>query len=201
MTVEGDRMFRRQSKPRTPPAAVAGDGAAAYRGLRAQVLDLDPASGGLAQGPEHPLAWGALMDIGFASGTATPVTLADGTTSLYTSTGGGITGGGSHPAITAATRAFLACVADHLHELPPETGTGLPAQGRVIIRALTYQGQRAAEASEDDPGYNRHALSPVFHAAHEMITQLRLLDEARTGTARDLRQPPSGNPPAGEIRT
>jgi hypothetical protein len=193
-------MFRRQSKPRTPPAAPAGDGAALYHGLRAQVLDLDPASVELTPGPEHPQVWGALMDMGFPSGTATLVALADGTTSLYTSTGGGIIGGGSHQAVTAATRVFLACVADHLGALAPETGTGLPARGRVIIRALTYQGQRAAEAAEDDLGYHRHALSPVFHAAHDVITQLRLLDEARTGTARDPQQPPNGNPPAGEIR-
>lgn len=194
-------MFRRQNEPGTPPAAPAGDSAAVYQGLRAQVLDLDPASVGLAQGPEHPQVWGALMDMGFPSGTATLVALADGTTSLYTSTGGGIIGGGSHQAVAAATRGFLARVADHLGELPPETGTGLPAQGRVIIRALTYQGRRAAEAAEDDLGYNRHALSPVFHAAHDVITQLRLLDQVRADPVHGPQQPPSGSPPAGKTKT
>jgi hypothetical protein len=32
-------------------------------------------------------------------------------------------------------------------------------------------------AEEDELGYNRHRLAPVFHAFHEVITQLRLLDE------------------------
>jgi len=39
----------------------------------------------------------------------------------------------------------------------------------------------SAQASEDDLGNGRHQLSPVFRAAHRVITELRLLDEARQG--------------------
>ena len=51
--------------------------------------------------------------------------------------------------------------------------------GGGIIRALTYTGQTAGEATEDDLGQGRHPLSPVFHAGHRVITELRLIDEAR----------------------
>lgn len=51
--------------------------------------------------------------------------------------------------------------------------------GRVVLRALTYDGQQADEADEDDLGYGRHPLSPLFHAAHDVLTELRLIDEAR----------------------
>jgi hypothetical protein len=72
----------------------------------------------------------------------------------------------------------MAGVLERHHDLPPDR-LGLPAAGRVVLRALTYDGPRAAEADEDDLGYHRHPLSDVFHAAHEVITELRLLDQSR----------------------
>jgi hypothetical protein len=157
----------------------AASGEDVYQGLRAQILALDPASAGLAQGPEHHVLWGALMETGYPRGTATLVTLADGTTSLYLSTGGGIIGGGFHEAVAAATRSFLTELERHLLVLRPDPDAALPAVGRVIIRALTHTGRMSAEASEDDLGHGRHQLSAVFYAAHRVITELRLIDEAR----------------------
>jgi hypothetical protein len=125
------------------------------------------------------------MEMGFPNGIATLVALADGTTSLYTSTGGGIIGGGFHQAVAAATHAFLNCVEEHITELRPDPDTALPASGLAIIRALTYTGRLSAEAPEDDLGHGRHQLSPVFHAGHQVITQLRMIDEARPGNATD----------------
>ena len=106
-----------------------------------------------------------------------PAALADGTTSLYVSTGSGIIGGGFHQAVADANRAFLTCLAEHLTELRPDTDdAALPGTSRV----MTYQDRLAAEAAEDDLGHGRHSLSPVFHAGHQVITQLRIIDEAST---------------------
>jgi hypothetical protein len=165
---------RRADEPDTTPAA----GEQVYQGLRAQILDLDPAEAGLGQGPDRPVLWGALMDTGYPPGTATLLALADGTTSLYTSSGGGIVGGGFHQAVAAATHSFLEDLERHLFLLKPDPDAALPAAGRVIIRALTYNGRLAAEAPEEDLGYGRHPLSPVFHAAHRVITELRHIDES-----------------------
>ena len=73
------------------------------------------------------------MDMGTRNATATLVGLADGTTSLYLSTGGAVIGGGEHPQVA----------------------------GYTLF------------------GHRRHPLADTFHAAHDVITQLRLLDEAR----------------------
>lgn len=150
-----------------------------YDGLRQQILDLDPAAAGLAASPELPTVWGLLMETGYPGGVATLVALADGTTSLYLSTGGGVIGGGEHRQVAAATRRLLGIVERHLGQMPPSADTGLPAVGRVALRALTYQGRHGAEAAEDDLGYQRHPLWPVFHAAHDVITELRLIEESR----------------------
>jgi hypothetical protein len=158
----------------------AASGEQVYQGLRAQILTLDPAAAGLLHGPDHPVVWGALMETGHPRGTATLVALADGTTSLYFSTGGGIIGGGFHQAVATATRSFLADLEHHLPMLRPDPDATLPAVGQVVIRALTYTGRMSAEAAEDDLGHGRHQLSPVFHAAHRVIAELRLIEEARS---------------------
>lgn len=55
--------------------------------LRGQVLDLDPASVDLAPTADFPRVFGVVMDTAYPEATATLVALADGTTSLYLSTG------------------------------------------------------------------------------------------------------------------
>lgn len=152
-------------------------GVEAYQGLRNQILNLDPAEVGLKPTGPTDRVWACVMDTGYPEGTATLVCLRDGTTSLYTSSGFGIIGGGVHPTVVKANAALLAILTEELDKLPPTTDESLPAVGRTVIRALTFDGPRAYEADEDDLGYERDALSPVFHAAHDVITQLRLIDE------------------------
>ncbi len=144
-----------------------------FSDLRRQVLELDPADAGLAPTDADPQLFGAVLETGFPEGSFTLVCLVDGTTSLYLSNGGGTIGGGEHPEVAEATRAFVRVLAGSLDELGPSAGDALPAPGRVILRALTYDGQRAADLDEDDLGNDRLALSPAFHAAHEVIGRLR----------------------------
>lgn len=152
-----------------------------YDGLRRQILQLDPASVGISPSPTLPRVWGLVMDMTSDAGTATLVGLADGTTSLYLSSGGGVIGGGEHARIAGATRALLRVVEQRLDQMPTTTEAPLPTPGRVVLRAMTYHGQRAVDAAEDDLGHRRHPLADIFHAAHDVITELRLVDEARQG--------------------
>jgi hypothetical protein len=148
-----------------------------YEGLRAAVLGLDPSEYGMSPTAELPRVWGAVMDTGYPNATATVVGLADNTTSLYTSTGGGMIGAGFHQTVATATQALLRTVERHLDQMPRATADELPGPDWVVLHALTHQGRHAVLAEEDELGYNRHPLAPVFHAFHEVITQLRLVDE------------------------
>lgn len=143
------------------------------------MLSVDPDEVGLGATDSTDRVWGCLMETGYPNGTATLVCLRDGTTSLYTSSGFGIIGGGSHQSVVRAAEALLAVLVSELDRLPPSSDQSPPEVGRTVIRALTYQGPRAYEAAEDDLGNGRDALSPVFRAAHDVITQLRLIDEQR----------------------
>jgi hypothetical protein len=153
-----------------------------FHGLRSRILELDPAKAGLDRFTGDRRVWGALMEMGRTNGTATLVALADGTTSLYTSTGGGVIGAGAHAHVTAATKLFLAGVEDHLSLLTPDTDSGVPVAGHVIIRALTYQGRYRVEGPEDELGHNRHLGSAAFRAGHGVLTELRLLDQEKRRT-------------------
>ncbi len=56
----------------------------------------------------------------------------------------------------------------------------LPAQGRVRFYVRTFGGLVTAEADEDDLGYERHELSPVFRAGHAVISEIREIDESKS---------------------
>jgi len=164
-----------------------------FLSLRGKVLGLDPAGRALTgaaatsfaaevaivPSPRLPRVWAVLMETGYPGAVATLAALADGTTSLYLSSGGGMIGAGGQPQVADATLRLLDVAERYLDRLPATLDTALPAAGRVVLRALTYDGQQADEADEDDLGYGRHPLSPLFHAAHDVLTELRLIDESR----------------------
>lgn len=150
------------------------DPTAAVRELRERIFVLPPEEVGLAPTPGGPAVWTVFMETGFPEAVASLLVVADGTTSLYFSNGGGIIGAGEHESVRAAATAFLAAANEHLGELAPATEHPLPDRGRVRFYLRTFTGLLTAEASENDLGENRHPLSPLFHAGHVVITAIRV---------------------------
>lgn len=62
----------------------------------------------------------------------------------------------------------------------PTATFDLPQPGRVRFQLLTVGGGRTAEAGEDELGFGRHPLSPLFHAGQDVITEIRLLSEQQS---------------------
>jgi hypothetical protein len=114
------------------------------------------------------------METGYPSGTATLVTFADGTTSLYFSNGGGVIGAGAHAAVRSASERLLATAEAQLADLEPATETPLPQVGRVRFYIRTFSGTLTAEAAEQALVSKHDRLSPLFHAGHGVITAIRL---------------------------
>lgn len=139
-----------------------------YAKLRGQVLALRSADVGLPAGQP----FGVLMETAQERAVVTLLVIADGTTSLYFSNGGGLIGAGQHESVREAASDFLADVADAADRLEPTTACPLPARGRVRFYLLSDDGIRTAEASEEDLGYQRHELSPLFHAGHAVIAEV-----------------------------
>jgi hypothetical protein len=87
---------------------------------------------------------GVVVDIPRGTGYATLVGFADGSTSLYTSTGGGTIGAGSHAAVAEATGAMLSVVEASADMFPPDDRVDLPPEEYVTITLITRSGRRRA---------------------------------------------------------
>lgn len=154
------------SEPNADPAAVVRD-------MREQIFTLSPGDIGIASGPGHVHVWTVLMETGYPQAVASLVAVADGTTSLYFSSGGGIIGAGQHAAVRSRTEQFVAG-ADALTNLfTPATEHPLPGVRRVRFYLRTFHGLLTAEAAEVDLGENRHELSRLFHLGHAVIAAVR----------------------------
>ena len=77
-----------------------------YNGLRSTMLGA-ASSGQIPRHDDHPDVYGLVIDMPGQGGYATVVALGDNTTSMYTSTGGGIVGAGERPAVAASTQRLL----------------------------------------------------------------------------------------------
>jgi len=146
-------------------------------GLRATALDLDPAEFGFEPTPDLPRVFGAVVDLWYPPTWVSVVGFIDGTTSLYTGTGGGMLGAGEHESAARATRQLLAGFEGALDAFQEDSGTATPGQGMVVFHALTYAGRRRAAAPRDELEAARHPLAVLFFLTHDVITELRLLDQ------------------------
>lgn len=162
-------MWFRKAKP--DPADVMGEMREQVFSTQAQTIDIAPAS-------DHARIWVVVMETGYPEAVASLVVVADGTTSLYFSNGGGIIGAGEHGSVRTAAARFLALANSHADALVPTADHPLPAVARVRFYARTFDGLLTADANEQALGYNRHPLSALFHAGHAVIAAMNATNPA-----------------------
>ena len=157
----------------------APEPAQVYLQLRERILNLDPTEMDLHPSCNAPRVWGVLMETGYKVGSATFVALADGTTSLYYSTGGGMLGSGEFSPVAEASKSLVAQAEDHLQQVSLSYEFPLPEVGQVRFIFLTYTGLFTGEAPEKILAAGGHRFSPLFRKAHEILEQLKLLAEKK----------------------
>ena len=145
--------------------------------LRAMLLRSKPADYGLAATTELPRVWGAMMEMRIGKADVSLVAVAEGSTSLYFSTGGGVIGGGEHETVRVANRKLLVVIeklypAFVLREAPLAVMTGA-----VSFAVFTYEGLRVARDSEESVQLKKSPLWPAYYVGQEVITALRLATE------------------------
>ena len=141
--------------------------------LRAMLLASEPAALGLAPTPELPHVWAALMEMPVGANVATLAAVADGTTSMYISTGGGIIGGSGYESVREANRKFLLAVDKLLAGFVAKAEPLTVVPGAVSFVVLTYDGIRVARDTEARLSSKASPLWPVFALGHGVITALR----------------------------
>jgi len=155
------------------------DPATASRRLRETALSVTAAHLNLAPIEARPHVWGVLMELGYPQAVATLAAFADGSVSLYISTGGGVIGAGEHKPVREEAERLLSLAETHVADFERADETPYPEPGRVRFYVRTFHTTLTAEADDQDLGHLRHKLDPVFHAGHAVITQIRLISEGR----------------------
>ena len=143
------------------------------RDLRRQALAVEASALTLKPTPARPHVWGVVMETGYPEAAATLVVFADGTTSMYFSSGGGVIGAGEHEPVRAAAGQLLSLAESQVSRFTPVADTSLPRAGRVKFFLRTFTGTLGAEAGETELGAGTDRLSEVFLAAHAVITAVR----------------------------
>jgi hypothetical protein len=160
----------------TSPAASSGElkgGDQVIQDLRSMVFALKPSDIGLDRKSFPGQVWGVVMETGMDSGFYTLVVLADGTTSLYFSTGGGIIGAGEHSSVRTESVRYLAIAESASSTATPSNSFPPPTAGQTSFYFFTFDGTRSYSAKEVDLGEQRDKLSELFHAAHSVIASVR----------------------------
>ena len=173
-------LFRRLFGGSSDPAESGPDQSSGetYSALRHQALSIQRAEIGIPAPPPEAPAWGILMETGYPEATATLLALGDGTTSLYLSSCGGVIGGHAHQNVRQANAEFVETANRNYQHLEITDSFPVPAEGQTFFYVLTDSGVFTGDGREEDLGLGRHPLSPLFHAGHRVITQLRLISES-----------------------
>jgi hypothetical protein len=150
------------------------DPAQAARQLRDSAISMKVAELGLSPSADLPHVWGIMMEAWQSKAVVSLAVFAEGTTSLYFSTGGGVLGAGKRENVRTASRAFLASAEPSLARLSSATTTPLPATGAVRFYVHTFEGLLTAEVEEQELSRGRHPLSALFQAGQAVITEIRL---------------------------
>jgi hypothetical protein len=144
-----------------------------YGALRDAILNLDPGAAGIAPTAELPNVWGLVMDWSMDTGVATIVSLADGTTSMYLSSGGGSVGAGAHEGPARASVRAVRVAESMIEAFRPSQSAPIPEPGRIALTLLTFSGRRRVEEDATDFQDGTAVASPVANAMQEVIEAIR----------------------------
>lgn len=141
--------------------------------LKAMALKVTAQEIGVEPSDTCPKVFGVLMEQKMP-----PFTLAcfaDGSSSLYWGSNGGIIGAGEHDAVRRAAERFLS-EGQKAYKDSSET----PAEGgdaRFILRG--FEGDRYGQISIKESMGKPHPYAGLFMAAQEVITQIRLVEQSK----------------------
>lgn len=146
-----------------------------YTDLRNRALQSTRTTLNLPPTADSTQAWGVLMDWGIPQGTATVVALADGSASVYLSSGGGFIGGEGHETIRKAAQRMVSVAREVQAQMKATTTYPLPKEGEVVFYSLTDNGVFTAHAAEEDLKSGQGSLSKLANAGQDVISQYRLI--------------------------
>jgi hypothetical protein len=148
----------------------------AYVVLRTAALNRKAGEIGLEVDPSSNRPYGIVMDWNVGKATATLVAFASGDASMYYSTGGGYIGGIGVENIHAAAIRLVNVSGDFVTRLNIVTAFPMPPVGYVRFYIITPQGVYGSEDIDEDSLTMKDIdFKPLYHAAQEVISEIRLV--------------------------
>jgi hypothetical protein len=120
-----------------------------------------------------------MMETGYPVGLAILIALADGTTSLNFSTGGGMLGSGDCPPVAEASKAFVLEAERMMDYMLSASEFPCTLAGEVRFIMLTYEGRFTYLALVEELAAGHHPFSTLYTRARETMEQLHLLSEKK----------------------
>ena len=114
-----------------------------------------------------------ILETGYPEGVVMLVVMSDGTISLFSNGGGSVLGAGKYPGPAQAARKLALAGAQLGPRMPIVTDYALPQMGVAKLYVLIGGMVRGVAGRERDFGENRVQFSPLFHAAHHVIAEIR----------------------------
>ncbi|MBS1529161.1 MAG: hypothetical protein JSU01_02540 [Bacteroidetes bacterium] len=146
-----------------------------YLGLREQALLTRPAQLRLQLSENEETAFGVVVDLGMNNGSATIVAFATGDASMYTSSGGGIIGGGvSHANVKSSAVNLVSVAQKFFTKMQKASDLNTPKSGYIKFYSLTNKATYSFEGKEAEITDPNSPWAELFYAANEVITQLRI---------------------------
>lgn len=113
------------------------------------------------------------MEWEVSNAIATLVSVIDGSTSLYLSTGGGVIGGGAHQNVINASSAFREASEKYLSRMEKDQDFVYPKKGHVCFYVVTTDGIYKYDGVEKNMINGKDEFSQLFFLGQNTITELR----------------------------
>jgi len=145
----------------------------AYEGLRNMAFTVSPDTLGLTLSKEKTEVYGVIMDWEMGGAIATTIAYMTGDASMYTSTGGGVIGGGQHQNVNSAAKQLIKVAQTYLDKAVKIVTTPLPQTDNVKFYLLTNKGIYVGQEAMSNFENNSSKWLGLFEQANIVLTELR----------------------------
>jgi len=147
-----------------------------YMEMRDQMFRLDPEKVGIRRSDQQQNVWGVMTEFTVDGGYVTMVSLANGRTYMYFSTGSGILGAGDYSMVSIASAELVKTAERFISQMSPTREHPFPSQGCTRFYLLTYSGLYTREVQESLlDGEHTNPMYGLYAFTQNVITQIRLI--------------------------
>ena len=147
-----------------------------YMEMRGQMFRLNPEKVGIKKPNDDTKVWGVMTEFTVDGGYVTMVSLANGRTYMYFSSGSGILGAGDYSMVSIASAELVKTAERYVSQMKPTKVHPFPSAGHTRFYLLTYSGLYTSEAPESQmDGERAHPMYGLYAFTQNVITQIRLI--------------------------